>query len=235
MIGPNAIVVPALSDEARTRTFGDVEQALLQNDFQILPPPGPSLRGPSDYQADMASWARQLINERAERYRSVIERSAALVLVNDMPEIILNKEKEAVCQVPFGVGRFAINLARIATEVYGENRRIFLSHGYPDISELSRAPQLPSVQKARTRQLSLYPFQPISLQGNYSKLAEIISGTEARVARFLIQAGPVKMVTTPRVNRETATVSTPAPHSTLGGENMAKLIALAADLQEGVR
>ncbi|HZM64626.1 MAG TPA: hypothetical protein VFB59_05820 [Candidatus Saccharimonadales bacterium] len=172
-------LVQALAEQPRSEAFTGIEQVLTRNGIQLLPSLG-QYTLPNEYQADVGgAWARGEIAEHAERYRPIIEAATALVVVNNLPEAIKDTDGKTLCEVPFAVGRLSLNFMRIATDVFGENSgQIFLSHNYPNISELSSVPQTPSVQKARVRLLSAYQFLPIALQGNYAKLATI-GGAEA--------------------------------------------------------
>lgn len=179
---PNALIVPALPSEFRA---GDevthIARILQDNNIQPVSLFRPSSdRGfiptVTEYRGDMSPASRQVMTQFAEAQRGLIAEADIVVIANALTEPVVDKlGGKPVCRVPFGIGRVAINMIRVANEVYGLNSgRVFLSQGYPDLTELfSLNSTSNAVVRARARLLGIYPLRPVALQGKYERMIEM--------------------------------------------------------------
>lgn len=181
---PNVLVVPALMGEGATRGFDRVRAELMAGGVNpvYLPAEGeiPGGRAP-EYDMAVSSHRRQAASDFVDAQRTLLGRVTGLVVVNDAAEVMRAPDGSDLCEVPYSVGHVAASLVGVAADIYGpDSGRIFLSHRYPDGTELfSVAENRRSVVMARRRLLDLYPHHPRALNGNMGPAIAMAKGEQA--------------------------------------------------------
>lgn len=185
---PDLVIVRALKDEAITPGFAEIRGTLDRAGVNTIPVNYyPADGQPSEYPLAVSGPDRRQMNAFVETHRELVEGADGLIVVNSATETVLGpppdkpeEDREEICKIPFSVGYVAAKMISLATEMYGPGSgRVFLSHRYPDLTELfSVVSKRRSVTAARARLLGLYPLGPVALGGDMDKAAEMAKTRE---------------------------------------------------------
>jgi hypothetical protein len=168
-------VIPALPGEQNGDVLAQVRQRLSAVGVNSVSLAG-HLPRLSEYRLAAAAPLRRDMEERTRSLAPIIGRSDGLVVVNNLTETVVDSQSKPICRIPNSVGHLAETLMVMVSDIWGESeRRLFLSHEYPDTSGLFvTAAKNRSVTSARTRMLGLYPLSPVVLKGDMLPVVEKI-------------------------------------------------------------
>jgi hypothetical protein len=169
VMNPSVVLAPGLSELLATPELDTIRQAVTEAGVRPLMPnfsTGENCASEYDFATSISS--RAGADRIVKATVPLLERAGGLIVVNDFTEQVQNAQGDRLAGVPYAVGYLASGLIVAANEVYGpDSGRVFLSHRYPDGTELFSLPSNhPVVARTRKRVLDLYPQRPVALKGD---------------------------------------------------------------------
>lgn len=152
---PSVFIAPALPAQMGSEAHAElyrIEEVCRANNIRPIHPELSTIGTISEYFGDNRQ-EQNTVNQELERFRPLIGRMGAVVILNGATEEIIGElGGKVLCRVPNSIGRFAAGIIGFANETFGENSgRVFVSE-YPDLEDLDALKSSrKAVLKARER------------------------------------------------------------------------------------